>query len=129
MALFANKEPQYPKATVAVPLLLLLTLPAMASLFVILFRTLYTLYTNDTETIEPLDLVQNEEQRQLFLLPLSVTGMVMTILPAYYFHHKRHYLILGSQGVIGLLLVSMFLGMTLASEKSTRSIFIPIHEK
>lgn len=87
------------------------------------------LLSDDLESFEPLDLVKNERQRQLFLLPLSVSGTVMTILPAYYFHHGKHYFILGTQGVLGFLLVLLFVGISLVPEKSTRGIFIPIHEK
>jgi membrane associated rhomboid family serine protease len=80
-------------------------------------------------SFEPLDLVRNEKQRQLFLLPLSVSGMVMTILPAYYLHYKKYYLVLGAQGIIGILLILLFLGISLTPESSTKSIFIPTCEK
>ena len=128
-ALFENEEQQYPKAAIGVPFLLLLTLPPIMSLLVILFRTFYTLYSDNFEILEPLDLVHNEDQRQLFLLPLNVSGLVLTILPAYYLKHQKYYLILGSQAVLGLLLVVLFAGISLVPDRNNKSIFIPIHEK
>lgn len=90
--------------------------------------------------MEALDLVGNEEQRKLVLMPLSVSGFVMTILPAYYFKYQQHYDILGSQGVLGLMLILLFLGMALVPEKESvgsnanaltiqHRLFITIHKK
>lgn len=117
MALRRNVEEEYPKAVIAVPLLFLLCFPPIASLFVIQFRTIYTLFTDEHVCCEPLDLVRNEKHRQLFLLPLGVSGMVMTILPAYYFHYKKYFIILACQGVLGVALLSLFLGIALIPEK------------
>ena len=95
---------------------------------------MYTLYSKDFEVMEALDLVGNEEQRKLVLMPLSVTGVIMTVLPAYYFKYQQHYDILGSQGILGLLLILLFLGMALIPEKESfgstqHRLFITIHKK
>lgn len=130
----------YPKAVFSVPLLVILTLPPIISLLIILFRTVYTLYSKDFEVLEALDLVGNEEQRKLVLMPLSVSGVVMTILPAYYYKYQQHYDILASQGVLGLLMVLLFLGVALVPEKESddphataltfhHRLFITIHKK
>lgn len=104
----------------------------------ILFRTFYTLKYHQKQedshddTFSPLNLIDNEEQRQLLLLPLAVSGMVMTILPAYYFLYKKYYIILVSQGVLGMALLFLFLGIALTSEKRNnnnyRSLFLTIKE-
>lgn len=135
LALFANVEPMYPKPVIGIPFLILLCSPAIVSLTVILFRTFFTIfYAEDTESFEPLNLIANESQRQLLLLPLSVSGFMMSILPAYYFHHGRHYAILGSQAVIGFLLLFLFLGVSLIPESSPKTVwnhrlFLTIHER
>ena len=103
-------------------------MPAIASLFVIQFRTFYTLLTDEHDSCEPLDLVNSEEQRQLLLLPLAVSGMVMSILPAYYFHYKKYYGILVSQGLLGLMLLLLFLGIALIPQHGN-SLLITIKEK
>jgi hypothetical protein len=124
-----NKDEMFPKAVIAVPFLILLFSLPIISLLVILFRAFYTVYANDSHTFEALDLVGNEAQRQAFLLPLSVSGMVMTILPAYYFRRGKHYEALGCLGGLGLLLVGLFLGIALISENSSRGLLNPIHKK
>ena len=63
--------------------------------------------------MEALDLVGNEEQRKLILMPLSVSGTIMTVLPAYYFKYQQHYDILGSQGILGILMILLFMGVAL----------------
>ena len=110
-ALAANTEQMYPKPVIGIPFLILLSAPPAVALLVILFRTFFTFWHPDA--FEPLDLARSESQRQLLLLPLSVSGFLMTILPAYYFHHGKYYLILGSQAVIGFMLLLLFLGISL----------------
>ena len=109
----------YPKPVIGVPFLIILSAPPTLSLTAILFRTFYTVWCpDDTETLEPLDLAGSESQRLLLLLPLSVSGLVMTILPAYYFNYGKYYAILGSQAGIGFMLLLLFLGIALIPEKA-----------
>lgn len=125
----------YPKPVIGIPFLILLSSPATTSLTVILFRTFYTLrYPEDTESFEPLDLAANESQRQLLLLPLSVSGFMMTVLPAYYLKYEMHYAILGSQAVIGFMLLLLFVGVSLIPESSPKiglnhRLFMTIHDR
>lgn len=127
--LFESDDEMLPKAVIAVPFLLLLFFPPIISLVVILFRAIYTVSAKHPHAFEPLDLVKNESQRQLLLLPLNVSGLVMTILPAYYFHRGRYYAVLGSLGGLGLLSVGLFFGIALISENSLGGILNPVHKK
>lgn len=129
LGLAENQDEMFPKAVIAIPFLILLFVPPIISLLVILFRTFYTLHAVDSPVFEPLDLVRNETQRQAFLLPLSVPGLVMTILPAYYLQRGKHYEVLGALGALGLMLVGLFLGNALIYENSNGGILNPIHLK
>jgi len=121
-----------------IPLITVLVVPAIISLFLIVFRTVYTHLSRDHKALEVLDLVNDEEQRKFFLLPLSTTGTMMAILPAYYFRYGQHYSLLVSQGVLGGLLVLLFMGMALIPEKGNfnanastlhHRLFIPLRRK
>jgi hypothetical protein len=135
MTLLYNEEPFYPKPFMGIPLLLLLVVPPIVSLFLITFRTLYTRFYVQSSMANdlPLDLLQCEEQRKFFLLPLSVSGVLMSVLPAYYFRHGKHFVLLMSQGGLGGLMVLLFLGIALIPESGKRDsqfkLFIPMYRK
>lgn len=117
------------KAVIVVPFLLILFSPPIISLSSILLRSLYTRYSKSHYFLAPLDLSTNENQRQIFLLPLSVCGLTMTILPAYYIRFGKHLLMLAALGLLGLLCFCLFLSIALAPEKGTsRKLLIPVNK-
>ena len=119
------------KPVVVVPFLMILILPPIISLTVILLRALYTRFSKSHFYLAPLDLSSDENQRQIFLLPLSVCGLTMTILPAYYIQFREHWLMLAALGLLGLLCFVLFLTITLAPESPGKGqrYLVPVNKK